>query len=69
MAQEFTISGKVKDVQNGEELIGATVFVKSQKMGTVSNEYGYFSLTLPQGEYELIINYIGFKSIHKTVIE
>jgi len=67
MAQKYTISGKVKDAQNGEELIGATVFVKSQNTGTISNEYGYFSLTLPEGEYELVINYIGFESIHQKI--
>ena len=65
--QEYTISGKVKDVQNGEELIGASILVQGQNTGTISNEYGYFSLTLPQGNYKLIINYIGFKSIHRSI--
>jgi len=57
----------VKDAQNGEELIGATIYVKGENTGTISNEYGYFSLTLPKGNYELVINYIGFKSIHKSI--
>ncbi len=67
IGQEYTISGKVKDAQNGEELTGATIFVKSQKSGTITNEYGYFSLTLPKGNYEIHIHYVGFETIKKEI--
>ncbi|NPD44621.1 TonB-dependent receptor [Lentimicrobium sp. S6] len=67
-AQKFTISGKVKDAANGEELIGATIFIKGLKTGTVTNEYGYFSLSLDKDDYEIEINYLGFEAILQKVV-
>lgn len=67
LAQEYTISGKVKDANNGEELIGATLFIKGQNFGTATNEYGYFSLSLAKGSYQIEINYLGFQSILKNI--
>ncbi|KAA9349824.1 TonB-dependent receptor [Larkinella humicola] len=59
--QNFTISGSVKDAQSGELMIGATIRVKERPgTGTVSNEYGFYSLTLPQGHYQLQISLLGF---------
>ena len=46
-----TISGYVKDAQTGEVLIGATVFIEETEVGLVTNEYGFYSLTIPDGEY------------------
>lgn len=66
-SQKYTISGKIKDARNGEELIGATVYIEELKSGTASNEYGYFAISLPMGEYHLEINYLGFETIVKTV--
>lgn len=66
-AQKFTISGKVKDASNGEELIGATIYVKGLNTGTATNEYGYFSLSLDEGVYEIVIDYMGFQAIHKNI--
>jgi hypothetical protein len=57
---KFTISGKVKDAQNGEELIGASIVVKELGIGNTSNTYGFYSLTVPQGNYTLVFSYIGF---------
>ncbi len=50
---KFTFSGTVKESETGEELIGAQVKTKvgDQSVGTVSNEYGFFSITLPEGTY------------------
>ena len=62
LAQErFTINGYIKDDSNFEELIGATIYVKEINSGTATNAYGFYSLTLPAGEYTLVISYIGFK--------
>ncbi len=52
-AQKYTISGHVKDAANGEEMIAATVSVKGQMMGMVTNGYGFYSLTLDKGEYTI----------------
>jgi len=62
-----TYSGYVKDVNNGEALIGATIYVKEIQSGTITNSYGFFSITLPKGKYEVTISYIGFKSVQKTI--
>ena len=58
--QQFTISGYVRDETSGEELPGAVVRVKNQSEGTITNPYGYYSMTLPQGQYELEYSYLGF---------
>jgi hypothetical protein len=57
---KFTISGGIKDDAKGEEIISARVKVKDQPIGTNSNEYGFFSLTLPEGKYTLIVSAYGF---------
>jgi len=60
---KFTLSGNVKDLSNGEDLIGVTIFVKELPgTGTVSNVYGFYSLTLPKGEYTIQYSYIGYKT-------
>ncbi len=56
----FTISGYVKDSANGETLIGATVKVKDTQHGAAANEYGFFNITLPEGNYVLVFSYLGF---------
>jgi hypothetical protein len=56
----YTISGYVRDTANGEDLVGATLYVPELKKGTATNEYGFFSLSLPEGNYQLQISYVGF---------
>lgn len=56
---KFTISGYVLQ-KNGEPLINATIRDVESKIGTLSNEYGFFSLTLLEGKHTLRITYIGF---------
>ncbi len=56
----FTISGYLKDASDGESLIGATVVVEGSTQGAISNTYGFYSLTLPQGEYTLVYSYLGY---------
>jgi len=57
---KYTISGHIKDGANGEELIGATIYVEELKTGTTTNVYGFYSLTLPAGTYSVTVQYIGF---------
>ena len=47
----YTLSGYIRDLSTNEALIGATVYVAALEKGTVSNEFGYYSLTLPKGSY------------------
>lgn len=65
--QVATLSGYIKDVANGEALIGASLFIPSEKTGTTTNSYGFFSLTLPPGIYNVSLSYLGYKTIHTTV--
>lgn len=61
--QKFTVSGTIKDKKNGETLIGITVFVQELSgVGTSCNEYGFYSLTLPQGSYHIICSSVGYKN-------
>lgn len=67
-AQNFTISGNIKDAANGEDLIGATISVKGDAAkGATANSYGFYSLTLPAGNYTLICQYIGYKATEQSI--
>lgn len=59
-AQKFTLSGYVKDAASGEELIGANIMVEGEKIGTTTNTYGFYSLSLPAGKYTIRYSFIGF---------
>ena len=63
----FTISGYLEDKASGERLIGAHIYSPKHKKGTTSNEYGFYSLTLPKGITEIIFNYLGAKEIVKSI--
>jgi hypothetical protein len=67
-AQNFTISGTIKDDANGEKLIGVVIQVAENKtIGTTSNEYGLYSLSLKEGNYTLIYSYLGYKTIIEKI--
>ncbi len=65
---KYTISGTLKDASNGEDLIGASITVKEMSgTGTVTNVYGFYSLTLPEGDYTLQYQFIGLQSQEKPI--
>lgn len=64
---KFNISGNIKDVENGEDLIGATVKVQGTSTGTITNVYGYFNLSLDPGTYAIQVSYVGYESIIQNV--
>ncbi|OXA99090.1 collagen-binding protein [Flavobacterium oncorhynchi] len=66
--EKFTLSGTIKDSKNNESLIGVNVYIPALKIGTTTNEYGFYSLTVPSGEHEIEISYLGYQTIHKTII-
>lgn len=66
VGQSHTISGTVVDSRSGETLIGATVVDQHSGKGAVTNPYGRFSLTLPRGEVELKVQYVGYEPQHFT---
>ncbi|HTJ51874.1 MAG TPA: TonB-dependent receptor [Cyclobacteriaceae bacterium] len=59
---KVTLSGYVKDKSNGEVLIGATVYVKEISAGASTNVYGFYSLTIPPGNYTFDISYVGYQT-------
>jgi hypothetical protein len=63
MAQsKYTVSGTVKQKSSGETLVGVTAsVVENPTVGVITNEYGFFSLSLPQGNYTLRFSYIGYQ--------
>ncbi len=59
--QKFTLSGYIKDAKTGENLIGATVTIKElQGKGVGTNAYGFYSITLPAGHYEITGQFVGY---------
>ncbi len=63
-----TLSGHIRDKSSAETLPGATVFVKELNTGTITNAYGFFSLSLPPGEYGIYFSFVGFQAETKQVI-
>ncbi|MEE4215249.1 MAG: TonB-dependent receptor [Bacteroidales bacterium] len=69
VAQEsHTISGRVTEKSTGEDLIGATVILEPGLRGTVTNHYGFYSISAPEGKYIIKFSYIGYESTEKEII-
>ncbi|MBI1184743.1 TonB-dependent receptor plug domain-containing protein [bacterium] len=60
--RKVTLSGYVRNASNGEELIGASVYIQSLATGAVTNVYGFYSLSVPIGNYKVTYSYVGFES-------
>lgn len=68
IGQNYTVSGSVKDGSNGEDLFDAMVIVKNaSNLGTKTNSYGFYSITLPAGEYVLIFRATGYDPKEITI--
>ncbi|WP_318308842.1 TonB-dependent receptor [Flagellimonas crocea] len=65
--QKYTLSGTISEAASNESLIGVTVAISELKTGTTTNEYGFYSITLPEGEYQIIVSYLGFQEVVKTI--
>ncbi|MEI6509247.1 MAG: carboxypeptidase-like regulatory domain-containing protein, partial [Bacteroidota bacterium] len=63
--KKHTISGRIIDLKNGEDLIGAVVYVDELKTGTTTNAYGYYSLSIPSGNYTISVSYMGYETQKK----
>ena len=64
----FSISGTIKDKSSGETLFGATVFILDSSIGTTTNEYGFYSITAPEGSYTIVVSYMGFDDVIQEII-
>ncbi len=66
--QRYTVSGTISDGESGETIIGANIVLKDNpSIGTVSNNYGFFSITLPAGKQTLLISYIGYTQTEREI--
>ncbi|WP_107039898.1 TonB-dependent receptor [Brumimicrobium mesophilum] len=65
--ENATFSGSISDFSSGEEIIGVQIYTSDHKFGALTNEYGFFSLTLPKGEYSIIVSYFGYEKLLLTL--
>lgn len=63
----LTVSGTITDKSNGEALIGATIYVEQQQLGTTANMYGFYSISLEPGNYVLVYSFVGYKSVRQEI--
>ena len=60
--KKYTISGYISDKNNGESVVGVNIYSKALNLGVTSNTYGFYSLTLPEGVYDISFNFIGYQN-------
>ena len=65
--EKFTLSGTISEASSNETLIGVNIIFPELQTGTVTNEYGFYSITIPEGTYAILISYVGFKDIRTTI--
>ncbi|WP_460892419.1 TonB-dependent receptor [Rufibacter soli] len=63
-----SLAGYLRDVKSGEPVIGASVYILSPAVGTMTDQYGYFSFTLPTGQHELLVKGIGIKTVKRLIL-
>ncbi len=65
--EKYTISGEVTDAETGEALIGVTIYTADKTVGTMSNTYGFYSLTLPAGKQTVLYSFVGYATQQRQV--
>ncbi|WEK21558.1 MAG: TonB-dependent receptor [Candidatus Pedobacter colombiensis] len=63
----WTIRGHIRDMSNGEELIGATFYIPKLDVGVTTNLYGFYSISVPAGAYKVTVSYFGYQTIEQSV--
>ncbi len=67
--KEYTnLAGYIRDVQTGEPLIGALIYIENPRIGVATDQYGFYSLTIPKGRHELILKCIGYKDTRRQIV-
>lgn len=64
---KVTLSGVVSDAESNETLIGVNILFPELQTGATTNEYGFYSITIPKGTYQLVISYLGYSDISETI--
>ena len=65
--EKHTISGYIKEASTGEDLIGANIYIQELFKGTSTNQYGFYSITVPEGDYTLRVSYLGFSDYSQKI--
>ncbi len=65
--EKFTISGTISEEKSNETLIGVNISFPEIASGTITNEYGFYSITLPQGNYTMVISYLGYTTVSEPI--
>ena len=63
-----TIAGHVRNVASGEPIVGAAIYIENPRLGTVSDQFGYYSITLPRGPHDLKLRSIGLKDTRRRIV-
>ncbi len=68
LAQQVTLSGYVREAGTGESLMGISIHLMGTRLGTITNSFGFYSLTLPANRaHELVVRSVGYQSINQTI--
>ncbi|HKC69886.1 MAG TPA: carboxypeptidase-like regulatory domain-containing protein, partial [Bacteroidia bacterium] len=66
---KYTISGYIKDIKTGEQLIGASIIIKDMPAtGVNTNSYGFYSITIPEGRHILMAQFTGYQTKIDTIV-
>jgi len=65
--KKCAVSGYVREKESRELLPGVNIYVPSLKAGAITNNYGFYSLSLPEGEYSIVYSYVGYNQVVKDV--
>ena len=65
--EKFTLSGTITDANSNETLIGVNVVLPELKTGVTTNEYGFYSITIPKGVYTVQISYLGYQTLQESI--
>lgn len=66
-AQNYNVSGQVTEEASGDPLIGANVYLENTSIGAATDENGRYDITVPKGEYTLMVSYIGYNTINEEI--
>ncbi len=66
-AQKTSLSGYMRDAETGESLIAGTLYIKEADQGGLSNNYGFYSVSVPPGKYTVIFSYVGYTPLIQTI--
>ena len=65
--EKFTLSGSITDNKSNETMIGVNIYIPETKSSTNTNQYGFYSITLPKGSYTVLVSYVGFKEVSEKI--